>query len=107
MHTLTVVEAVEHVELGEGELGEAVEADGVAEHHAVEPAGAAAAAGDGAVLAADVDQRVAVGVGQLGRERAGADARRVRLGDADDAVDVARPEAGAGARARRPSGSTT
>ena len=99
MQILIGVEPVEHVELGERELGEAVDAHRLAQHHAVEPAGAAATAGDGAELPADVDQRVAVGVEQLGRERAGADAGGVRLGDADDPVDVARPDAGADAGA--------
>ena len=79
--------------------------------------GPAAAAGVGAVLAADVDEVVAeadlLGVGapraacrrprrrdgQLGRERPGADPGDVGLGDADDPVDVAGPDAGAGARA--------
>src|SRR4051812_47300912 len=37
---------------------------------------------------------------KLGRERALADARRVRLGDADDAIDLGRADAGALTRAR-------
>ena len=93
------VEPVEHVELGDGQLGQAVEPHGVAQHHAVEPAGPAATAGDRAELAADLDEPVAVGIGELGRERPGPDPGRVGLGDPDDAVDVARAEAGAGARA--------
>jgi hypothetical protein len=48
---------------------------------------------------ADVDERVAVAVEQLGRERPGTDTGRVGLGDPDDAVDVTRAEAGAGAGA--------
>ena len=67
--------------------------------HGVEPAGAPPPAGVGAELAAPLDQEVADAVEQLGRERPGADAGRVRLGDADDPVDVARPDAGAGAGA--------
>ena len=101
MHTLTLLEAVEHVELGEGELGEAVQPGGVAQHHAVEPPGTAPAPGDRPELAADVDEAVAVVVGELGGERSGADAGRVGLGDPDDAVDVPRPEPGAGARSAR------
>ena len=48
---------------------------------------------------AAVDEQIAdlVALGQLGRERARADARRVRLHHADDALDVARADAGAGA----------
>ena len=56
VHTLIVGEAVEHVELGERDLGQRVEAHRVAQHHAVEPAGASAPAGDGAELVTDVDQ---------------------------------------------------
>ena len=96
---LDLGERVEHVELGERELGERVEAHGLAQHHAVEPAGAPAATGDGAELAADVDELVAELVEQLGGERAAADAGGVRLGDADDAGEVARADAGADARA--------
>ena len=43
--------------------------------------------------------RVAEVVVELGRERAGADAGRVRLRDAPDLVDVLRADAGAGAGA--------
>ena len=52
-------------------------------------------------LAADVDERVAVGVEQFGGERPGPDAGGVRLGDADHPADVAGPEAGARARPAR------
>ena len=52
---------------------------------------------------AALDEQVAdrVALEQLGRERPAADARRVRLHDADDALDRARPDAGAGAHAAR------
>ena len=80
------LEAGEHVELGDRETVEAVEAHRVAGHHGVEPAAAARAAGGGAELLAVVLQLLAEVVEQLGRERPAADARRVRLGDADDRV---------------------
>ena len=48
-----LVEVGEHVELGEGEGGHAVDAHGVAERDQVEPAAAPLAPGDGAVLAAE------------------------------------------------------
>ena len=91
----------EHVELGDHEPGEAVHARGVAERHQVEPAGAPGAAGGGAELAADLADPLAELVVELGRERAGAHARGVRLGHAPHLVDRARPDAGAHAgRAR-------
>ena len=100
------VEAVEDVELGERQLGQAVEANRLTQHHAVEPPCPAAASGDRAELLADVDERVAIDVEQLGRERSGTDTGGVGLGDPDDPIDVARPEtradAGtAGGRVRR------
>ncbi len=71
----------------------------------VQPAGAAAASGRGAVLVSAVDDAVAdlVALEQLGREGAGADAGRVGLRDTPHLVDVARPDAGsdAGRRADR------
>ena len=72
----------------------------------VEPAGAAPPAGVGAELAAALDEQVAdrVALEQLGRERPAADPRDVRLGDADDALDGARPDAGARAHAARAPG---
>ena len=52
---------------------------------------------------AALDEQVAdrVALEQLGRERAAADARGVRLHHPDDAVDRERPDAGAGAHAAR------
>ena len=73
----------------------------MAQHHAVEPTRPPASPGDRAELAADVDEAIAVVVGQLGRERAGTDPGRVRLRDPDDTIDVARTEPGAGARPAR------
>ena len=51
--------------------------------HGVEPAAAARAAGDGAELVAALAEPLADLVVQLGRERPGADARGVGLGDAE------------------------
>ena len=67
------VERVEEVELGQGELGEAVQSDGLAHHHGVEPSDAAPATCVGAVLAAALDEVVGQSVGHLGRERTRAD----------------------------------
>ena len=61
----------------------------------VEPAAAARAAGDRAEFVAAHAQMLADFVVELGRERTAADARRVRLHDAEHVVEAARPDAGA------------
>ena len=94
-----VIEAVEHVELGQRERVEAVDADAVAHGDGVVPAAAARPAGDRAVLVAALAQAVAHLAGQLGRQRPLADARRVGLGDAQHAADRLRRHAEAGAHA--------
>ena len=71
----------------------------MAHHHGIEPAGATATTRVGPVLVADIDEVVADLVEQLGGERTRADSRDVRLRDTDDALDVARADTGAGARA--------
>ena len=95
---LDLVEAIEDVELGERQLGEAVQPNRLTQHHTIEPTGPPTPPGDRAELLADIDERVAVVIEQLGRERPGPDTRGVRLGDPDDPVDVAGPETGACAR---------
>src|SRR5690606_36042288 len=102
-----LLEAGEHVELGEHEVGEAVDATGVAGDDGVVPAAAAGPAGGDAVLAAGLAQPLADVVVQLGGERSLADASRVGLDDSHDAVDAGGPDAGAGdgaARGRRGGG---
>src|SRR5205823_8901267 len=89
------------VELRQRDLGEAVEPDRVPQHHGVEPAGAPASTGVGAELVASLDEQLTLLVEQLGRERPRADARHVRFGDPDDALDVAWADAGARASASR------
>ena len=94
-----VVEAVEHVELGERQRVEPVDAHAVADGDRVVPAAAPRPAGDRAVLVAAVAQPVAHLAGQLGRQRPLADARRVGLDDAQDAADRPRADAEPGADA--------
>ncbi len=93
------VEVVEHVEFGERDVGERVHAHGMAQHHEVEPSRTTATTGDGAKFTTDVDHAIGHLAVHLGRKRAGANARGVRLGDADHAGDVARADAAARARA--------
>src|SRR5262245_65950040 len=67
------LERVEDVELRDRQLAEAVEADRMAEHHRVEPAGAPAPTRVRPELVAPLDQQVAHALEGLGRARAGAD----------------------------------
>ena len=87
----------QHVELGDDEVGDAVDAGRVAADHGVDPAAAARAAGRGAELGPGLAQELAVGVVQLGRERALTDAGRVGLEDRDDRGHPGRRDAGPGA----------
>ena len=66
-----------------------------------EPAAAARAAGHDAELAPALAEQRARRIGELGRERAGADAGGVRLGDPEDRSDRGGAEAGAGGGRRR------
>src|SRR5690606_3030335 len=93
---LQLLHAVEHVELGDAQAGDAVDGHRALEGDDVHPAAAARAAGGGAVLGAAVADALADLVVQLGRERAAADAGGVGLGDAQHVVDVLRAHAGAG-----------
>jgi len=62
------VEAAEHVEFGQHKLGQAVDADGVAQEHEIEPTAAARAARGRAVLVPGVGARAsqALGLGAKG-----------------------------------------
>ena len=71
---LDLVEAVQHVELGQRDAVDAAGDAGLAHQHGVEPAAAALAPGHGAELVAALAQLFADGVVQLGGEGAFADA---------------------------------
>ena len=98
---------IEHVELGQRHGVETVDAGGVASDHRVEPAAAPRPAGGRAVFVAARPDRLGDRARHLGGERPGADARRVGLAHADDAVDLrgrhtrARGRAAGGRRGRR------
>ena len=98
---LDAVDGTEHVELGERDVRQAVDVDGVARDDRVEPAAATLAPRRDTVLVPRLAQRRAVVVEQLRRERAAADAREVRLGDAQDLLDVRGADARAGHGAAR------
>ena len=100
---LDFVEPAEHVEQHHGDRVDAAEPAGVAKRHGIEPAAAPRAARDGAVFVAAVAHVLASRVVLLGRERPAADARRVRLHDADDCDRCAAPARPNRWRCRRPS----
>src|SRR5438132_7175226 len=80
---LQFLEAVEHVELGEGDAGDAGYGHRLADQHRIEPAATALAPGDRAELMAARAKPLADRIVLLGRERARADARRISLGDTE------------------------
>ena len=90
-----LLEAVEDVDLGEGDTVNPAGLDRLAHQHCVEPAATARPSGVGAEFVAPFTQQLADLVGQLGRERPGADPRRVGLGDAKHVRQRARPDAAA------------
>src|SRR5699024_4890435 len=96
-----LVDPGEDVELGQHDVGEAVDAHGVPDHQRVVPAAAAGAAGVHAHLAAGDLQVLAPLVLQLGGARAGAPSRGVRRDDPDHAVDAGGAAAGARAGSAR------
>ena len=97
---LDLGQAVEHVELGDAQARDAVDAD-----RALQRAASSQPQRRGRPVTVPRSwptrrQVVADGAGlvhrQLGRERPAADARRVGLGDAEDVVQQVRADAGAG-----------
>ena len=87
---------VHDVHLGDDEPFRAVDHVGVAEQGEVEPAAAARAAGDGAVLLAAGAEEVRRRVVDLGGEGAFADAGDVGLCDADHGADLCGADTGSG-----------
>ena len=98
-----LIERVEHVELGDSEIGQTVDAYRVSHDHGVEPAASARAAGRCTELVAELAQPGLQRLGELRWQRAVSHARGVRLHDADASVERARrdPDADRGARGRR------
>ena len=91
------LEAVEHVELGQRDAGDARYRDRLPHEDRVEPAAAALAPGDGAEFMAALAKLLPGRIVELGREGARSDARRIGLGDAEDETD----RIGAETRSRR------
>ena len=94
-----LLQAGEHVELGEHDVGQAVDLGGVPVDDCIEPATATRAAGGHAEFVALLTQPFAGLVQQFGGEWAFAHASDVGLGDADYAGDLGGAHAGAGAGA--------
>src|SRR5450830_250069 len=91
-------DTIQYVQLGQAHAGHAVDLYRAAQQGSVEPAAAAGTARHGAEFMADLRQVVTdAGIGrQFRREWAGANARRVSLGDAHDVVQHARAYARTG-----------
>src|SRR5262249_4649204 len=89
----------EHVELGHDQAVETIDGCGVLHERSVEPTATARTAGDSAVLHAALTDALTDAIERLGGERAAADARYIRLGDADYAGNTRRRDAGSGASA--------
>ena len=96
-----LVETRENVELREHEIGETVDAHGVANHEGVVPAATARSPRIDAHFVALLLKVFAPFIEEFRGERASAHARRVRLDDADRAVDARRADTGTRARATR------
>ena len=94
-----LLQAGEHVELGEHDVGQAVDLGGVPVDDCIEPATATRAAGGHAEFVALLTQPFAGLVQQFGGEWAFAHASDVGLGDADYAGDLGGAHAGTGAGA--------
>src|SRR5271165_7534900 len=93
---LQLVEASEHVQEHDRDLGRPAYPRRVADGHGVEPAAPPRAPGDGPILAADPADSLAGSIVLLGGEGPASDAGRVGLDHADPAVDVARGHARSG-----------
>src|SRR4029079_5186482 len=93
------LDAGEDVELVEHDRGDAVDRYRVPQRDGVEPADPARSPGDRAVFITAFGDAVADPVEQLGRIGTRAHTGRIRLHDADDLVDLERPDAAARARA--------
>ena len=85
-----LLQAGQHIQLGDEQVGETVDAHGLACQHGIVPAAAAGAASVHTELAAGGAQVVAHLIEQLGREGAGTHAGGVRLLDTDYAGDAGR-----------------
>ena len=79
---LEFLHAVQHIQLGQRNAGDAVNLDGLAHQHGIKPATTPRPAGGGAELVAAFAQFLAHTVLQFGGKRPGANARGVGLGDA-------------------------
>src|SRR5699024_12734749 len=95
------LQAGQYVQLGEPEIGDAVDSGRIAGDHRVEPAATTRPTRRGTELAARIAEEIAGFVVQLGGERAFAHAGRVRLENAGDAIDLRRRDSRSGAGAAR------
>src|SRR5438874_3297619 len=85
-------QAVEDVELSDGQAVDAVQLEGSRQRRNVEPAATPRAAGDRPEFVAALGKTRADVVEELGRKRTGAHTRRVRLDDTENVVEHLRPD---------------
>ena len=93
---LQCLEPVKDIQLGQRHAGDAGHSVCLAHHHRIEPATATLAPGHGAEFTATLTHAVAIRAEILGRERAGADAGGIGLGDPQHKADACRAGTGPG-----------
>src|SRR5260221_13571492 len=86
------------MELGDAQARNPVDLDGALERGSIEPAAAPRPARGGAEFVPALAQQLADRVVELGRKRAGAHARGIRLGDAENVMQHLRPDTRTGGR---------
>ena len=95
------LEAVEHVELGQGDAMDTGHGQSLPDQYRIEPAATPLPAGNRSEFMATFAKPLADLVVQLGREGAGTDAGRVSLGDTEDIAGTGWSDAGAASRRAR------
>lgn len=93
---LDSVEIIKYVQLGQRHTREAVNPNGIAQHHGIEPAGTPRTTRGGTKFISDCAQLLAISIVQFSREWTTANPSHIGFGDADDFVEVARTNAGTG-----------
>ena len=85
---LDFIKIVQNVQFHHRQILHAVNQNGLTHQNGVEPAATARASRHRSEFATDFANAIAVRVKQFGRERTGADARRIGFDDTDDLIDV-------------------
>src|SRR3990167_6578420 len=94
-------QTVQHVQLGQAQARDAVDVDSATKDDGIEPAATTGTAGGSAELVATLGQECTHVVEQLSRKRTRTHAGGVRLGDAQDVIQVHRTKTRTGSDAAR------